>query len=172
MHLNLVAPFHILDSSRKQNKLAHVAYSTQDYSTFNFLQWYVAEQHEEEKLFKGVLDKLDLVGEDGKAGLKGTLVTRNSAILVRTMMAGFMSGMASAFDVTPVPVISTSSDGAQQYQDVWSPNAVQGGVAKGASEGLDKLAEYYMDLADQMHPVIEIGGGRIIDMIITKGTTL
>ncbi len=31
------------------------------------LQWYVAEQHEEEKLFKGVLDKLELVGEDGKA---------------------------------------------------------------------------------------------------------
>ncbi len=41
--------------------------TTQDYSTFNFLQWYVAEQHEEEKLFKSVLDKLDMVGESGKA---------------------------------------------------------------------------------------------------------
>lgn len=49
------------------NKLAHVAFTSQDYSTFNFLQWYVAEQHEEEKLFKGILDKLELVGEDGKA---------------------------------------------------------------------------------------------------------
>lgn len=53
--------------TEKINKLAHVAFSTQDYSTFNFLQWYVAEQHEEEKLFKGILDKLELVGEDGKA---------------------------------------------------------------------------------------------------------
>jgi ferritin len=51
----------------KINKLAHLAFTSQDYSTFNFLQWYVAEQHEEEKLFKGILDKLDLVGEDGKA---------------------------------------------------------------------------------------------------------
>ncbi|MFD2179766.1 non-heme ferritin [Veronia pacifica] len=51
----------------KINELAHVAFTTQDYSTFNFLQWYVAEQHEEEKLFKGVLDKIELVGEDGKA---------------------------------------------------------------------------------------------------------
>lgn len=51
----------------KINKLAHLAFTSQDYSTFNFLQWYVAEQHEEEKLFKGVLDKLELVGEDGKA---------------------------------------------------------------------------------------------------------
>lgn len=49
------------------NKLAHVAFTSQDYSTFNFLQWYVSEQHEEEKLFKGILDKLELVGEDGKA---------------------------------------------------------------------------------------------------------
>ncbi|MBL4829648.1 MAG: non-heme ferritin [Aliivibrio sp.] len=49
------------------NKLAHVAFTTQDYSTFNFLQWYVSEQHEEEKLFKGIVDKIDLVGEDGKA---------------------------------------------------------------------------------------------------------
>lgn len=49
------------------NSLAHAAFTMQDYSTFNFLQWYVAEQHEEEKLFKSVLDKIELVGEDGKA---------------------------------------------------------------------------------------------------------
>jgi ferritin len=53
--------------TEKINKLAHAAFTAQDYSTFNFLQWYVAEQHEEEKLFKGILDKLELVGEDGKA---------------------------------------------------------------------------------------------------------
>ena len=48
------------------NELAHAAMSSHDYSTFNFLQWYVAEQHEEEKLFKSVLDKLALVGTSGK----------------------------------------------------------------------------------------------------------
>ncbi|PIJ50310.1 ferritin [Erwinia sp. OLTSP20] len=52
--------------TRKINELAHAAMTSQDYSTFNFLQWYVAEQHEEEKLFKAVIDKLSLVGEDGK----------------------------------------------------------------------------------------------------------
>jgi len=53
--------------TKKINELTHVAFSTHDYSTFNFLQWYVAEQHEEEKLFKGILDKIALVGEEGKA---------------------------------------------------------------------------------------------------------
>ena len=51
--------------TRKINELAHAAMTTQDYSTFHFLQWYVAEQHEEEKLFKSVLDKLALVGDSG-----------------------------------------------------------------------------------------------------------
>ncbi len=45
----------------KINELAHAAMTLQDYSTFNFLQWYVSEQHEEEKLFKSILDKLSLV---------------------------------------------------------------------------------------------------------------
>ncbi|WDE12021.1 non-heme ferritin [Thalassomonas haliotis] len=53
--------------TRKINELAHAAFTCQDYSTFNFLQWYVAEQHEEEKLFKGIIDKIELVGNDGKA---------------------------------------------------------------------------------------------------------
>lgn len=49
------------------NMLAHTAFTQQDYSSFNFLQWYVAEQHEEEKLFKSILDRIELVGNDGKA---------------------------------------------------------------------------------------------------------
>lgn len=53
--------------TKQINELAHLAFTSHDYSTFNFLQWYVAEQHEEEKLFKGIIDKLDLIGEDGPA---------------------------------------------------------------------------------------------------------
>ncbi|MCL8337092.1 non-heme ferritin [Klebsiella pneumoniae] len=48
------------------NELAHAAMTSQDYPTFNFLQWYVAEQHEEEKLFKSVIDKLTLAGKSGE----------------------------------------------------------------------------------------------------------
>lgn len=52
--------------TQKINDLAHSAFTNQDYSTFSFLQWYVAEQHEEEKLFNGILDKIKIIGEDGK----------------------------------------------------------------------------------------------------------
>ncbi len=50
----------------KINELVDACLSEKDYSTFNFLQWYVAEQHEEEHLFRGILDMIDIVGVDGR----------------------------------------------------------------------------------------------------------
>ena len=47
-------------------ELAHTAFEEKDYSTFNFLQWYVAEQHEEEKLFNTILDKIRIIGTEGR----------------------------------------------------------------------------------------------------------
>ena len=49
----------------KINALAKTAQDENDFSTFNFLQWYVAEQHEEEKLFKSILDKIEMIGLEG-----------------------------------------------------------------------------------------------------------
>ena len=48
------------------NELVDIALREKDYSTFNFLQWYVAEQHEEEKLFKSILDKMNIIGLEGR----------------------------------------------------------------------------------------------------------
>lgn len=50
----------------KINELVDLTFQEKDFSSFNFLQWYVAEQHEEEKLFSGILDKFNLVGTDGR----------------------------------------------------------------------------------------------------------
>ncbi len=50
------------------NDLVHTCLENRDYTTQNFLQWYVAEQIEEEALARTVLDKLKLIGDD-KGGL-------------------------------------------------------------------------------------------------------
>lgn len=50
----------------KINDLVHLANTEPDYSTLQFLQWYVAEQHQEEFLFKSILDKIKLIGTDGQ----------------------------------------------------------------------------------------------------------
>ncbi|MDI6048255.1 ferritin [Flavobacterium sp. XS2P24] len=50
------------------NKLVDISFSEKDYATHNFLQWYVAEQIEEEAQAKLILDKINLIGDD-KGGL-------------------------------------------------------------------------------------------------------
>lgn len=53
--------------TREINELVDYALSSKDFSTFSFLQWYVQEQHEEEKLFSTILGKFTLIGEDAKS---------------------------------------------------------------------------------------------------------
>ena len=113
-----------------------------------------------------------LAGEDGKAGLKGRLVSKQGTMLARSMMAGFAEGVSKAFDVNPVPVLSTGTDGQQQYNQVMSSEAIQGAGIKGLSNSMQRLADFYIDLADRMHPVIEITAGRSVEVIVTKGTKL
>jgi len=50
------------------NSLFEVTVHEKDYTTMNFLQWYITEQLEEENLFNTILDKIKLVGTD-KAGM-------------------------------------------------------------------------------------------------------
>ena len=49
----------------KINDLMTQAIKEQDHSTVNFLQWYVAEQHEEENTMQKILDKIKNIGETG-----------------------------------------------------------------------------------------------------------
>lgn len=57
---------HELYITKQINELADITLNEKDFSTFNFLQWYIAEQHEEEKLFKSILDKIEIIGLDGR----------------------------------------------------------------------------------------------------------
>ncbi|WP_430411376.1 ferritin [Kordia sp.] len=59
---------HEVKVSKSINDLVHISLQEQDYATHNFLQWYVAEQIEEEALARTILDKINLIGDD-KGGL-------------------------------------------------------------------------------------------------------
>ena len=50
------------------NGLVDATLKEKDYTTHNFLQWYVSEQIEEEALARQIVDKLKLIGSD-KSGL-------------------------------------------------------------------------------------------------------
>ena len=44
------------------NNLVSVSLEEKDHATYNFLQWYVEEQREEEALMRSILDKIKLIG--------------------------------------------------------------------------------------------------------------
>lgn len=48
------------------DKLVELSFTEKDFATYNFLQWYVDEQHEEETLFSTVLDKVNMIGVEGR----------------------------------------------------------------------------------------------------------
>lgn len=50
------------------NEVVFICLQEKDYTTHNFMQWYVAEQLEEEALARTIMDKLKLIGND-KGGL-------------------------------------------------------------------------------------------------------
>lgn len=50
------------------NKVVDLCLKEKDYTTHNFMQWYVSEQIEEETLARTLIDKLELIGSD-KGGL-------------------------------------------------------------------------------------------------------
>lgn len=59
---------HELGVTESINNVVDICLQEKDYSTHNFIQWYVSEQLEEEALARTILDKIKLIGND-KAGL-------------------------------------------------------------------------------------------------------
>lgn len=48
------------------NEIVDACFQEKDFATFNFLQWFVAEQHEEESLIQGIVDKINIIGTQGQ----------------------------------------------------------------------------------------------------------
>ncbi len=59
---------HEVEVTKDINKVVDLCLKEKDYTTHNFMQWYVSEQIEEEALARTILDKLHMIGED-KGGL-------------------------------------------------------------------------------------------------------
>ena len=57
---------HELNVTKSINHMVDMSLNIKDYASFNFLQWFVAEQHEEEMLFRSILNIIEITGIDGK----------------------------------------------------------------------------------------------------------
>lgn len=110
-----------------------------------------------------------VAGEDGKAGMRGRLVSKQGQLLANALVAGIASGIGHAFQqssttfsVSPLGSTSTLDPGKQ----------LEAGVGAGVGRALDRLAQYYISLAEKVFPVIEIDAGRTVDVVVTQGFSL
>jgi conjugal transfer pilus assembly protein TraB len=110
-----------------------------------------------------------VAGEDGKAGMRGRLVSKQGQLLANALLAGVASGIGHAFQqgsttvsVSPLGATGTVEPGKQ----------FEAGFGAGVGRALDRLAQYYISLAEKVFPVIEVDAGRTVDVVVTQGISL
>jgi conjugal transfer pilus assembly protein TraB len=115
-------------------------------------------------------------GEDGKNGVRGRVVSKQGALLAQSMMAGFLRGFSDAFGRNQIPMLMTGGLGALSgttpFQSAFSSQSMEGGALKGAGYAMERLSHFYMDMAEEIYPVIEVDATRQVNFIVQKGTEL
>jgi len=110
-----------------------------------------------------------VVGEDGKAGMRGRLVSKQGQVLANSLLAGIGAGIGQAFQQSAT-TISTNPLGS--VGTVNPGQQLQASVGVGVGKALDRLSQYYITLAEKMFPIIEVDAGRTVDVVFTKGFSL
>lgn len=115
------------------------------------------------------------IGEDGKLGLRGRVVSKEGAIIARSLVAGFLSGLGQSFRprISYAPLTLT---GNPTSNDSFSlpplGDSLQAAGISGVGKSMDMLAQYYIAQVQKIFPVIEVDAGRQVDIVVLKGMPL
>ncbi|MBI5330045.1 MAG: conjugal transfer protein TraB [Betaproteobacteria bacterium] len=112
------------------------------------------------------------VGEDGKVGMRGRLVSKQGSMIAKSLVSGFLAGFGQAIAPTQVPQLNVTPGSSAQYQSIDMASAAQAGVGKGISEASKMVAQFYLDMAKEMFPVIEVDAGRKVTIVTIRGIQL
>lgn len=103
------------------------------------------------------------LGSDGKLGVRGVMVTRDGALILRTMQAGLLQGVATAFSDARQSSQPSFSTGENQFQFPDTSYVAKSSLVEGVNKGLDQLVSRYNNILDQIFPVLQIDAGRLIE---------
>lgn len=104
------------------------------------------------------------VGFYGKNGIKGIPVMRNGAMLGLAFGAGALGGLGNAFSQ-----IGSTTVGMGATHQATTQEVARQALGSGASTAANKLADYYIERAEQYHPVIPIGAANRVEVVFQKG---
>lgn len=109
-----------------------------------------------------------VVGEDGKVGLRGRLISRSGQAIASALSVGILSGLGQAVSDSAQSV-TTSITGTQTKE---VKNAWLNGLGHGTATSMERIVDYYLKLAEQIFPVLEINAGREVDIVFSQGVML
>ena len=109
-----------------------------------------------------------VAGEDGKTGMRGRVVEKTGRILANAMLAAVGSGIGQAFKAQgTVTSVNALGGTTEQVTD-----GFKAGFGGGVNKAFDKLSEYYIKVAERMFPVVEVNGGRVVDIVVSRGVSI
>lgn len=110
-----------------------------------------------------------VVDADGKIGLRGRVVAKMGSMIARSMLAGFFGGAGDAIKASAT-TLAVSPLGTTQTVD--PKDIAMSGAGSGLSSGFKEIQKFYMELAKQTMPVIEVGATKPVTLVISEGINL
>ncbi|MFK3662763.1 F-type conjugal transfer pilus assembly protein TraB [Scandinavium sp. NPDC088450] len=107
------------------------------------------------------------VSYQGKGGIRGKPVMRNGKIIGYAGAAGFISGIGSGILSAGKPAVGLGATASVSGMDI-----LKQGIGGGAEKAADNLSQYWIKLAEQFHPVIDIGAGNLVTVVFQQGFRL
>ncbi|EKD40828.1 MAG: hypothetical protein ACD_74C00155G0004 [uncultured bacterium] len=103
---------------------------------------------------------------DGKVGLSGRVVSRMGSAVARSFVAGVFGGAGEALQSSSLTQ-STSALGTASTVD--SAQIGKNALGSGIAEGANALQKFYLDLAKQATPVVEVAPTKAITVVLSEG---
>jgi conjugal transfer pilus assembly protein TraB len=94
-------------------------------------------------------------------------------MIAQTLIAGALGGVGQALTRSRVPSLNINpTEGENIYQSESLSSIGQSGLAGGISSSTNMIAKFYLDMAKETFPVVEIPAGEVATIIVTRGTNL
>jgi len=110
-----------------------------------------------------------VVDADDIVGLHGNVVSKMGSTIARAALAGFIVGIGDAFKTEGM---LTTVTGAGVVQTMDTENMAKKAIGSGLSDASKELQKFYLDLAKQTLPVIEVLGQKQISLVVSEGVEL
>lgn len=110
-----------------------------------------------------------VVDSDGRLGLRGVITDRQGSRLAKAMLAGFAQGLAGALKMSQ-GTVSTSPLGS--IQSLTGGDALKSAGLQGAADANTQLAQFYLNEAKQMFPVLTVDAARTATIVFQQPVML